>query len=293
MNNGKAYFYPLTIVSDLSSLSFNKSLVLRRITNSEIKTFFGIKNRKLSENYSLESCNTIRGGNYPLGDVANHIIANTNSVFSSNYVLISQNGKLDAELFNYALKLLFPGRSGVYIGFNSKSPGIELIHPNPYFKTLKLSSLSKNNEMELKNLFLRIQDLSYDDLFKLLLDLYLNSISGNTIRNETRFVDLMTALEILYVGVDKDELKYRLSIRIAKTFSKHYKEASKDTFNIFNNNKNGLYKIRSEIVHTGKSKSFTNKTLETLIEFVRKSLLLYVEDPEIYKPENLNILVLF
>lgn len=290
MKNGKVYFYyPLTITSDLNSISLNKSLVLRKITDYEIKTFFGIENRKLSKNYFLESCNTIQGSYYPLGDVAYHILANTYSIFSSNYVLVSQKGTQDAQLFNWVLKLLLSGRSGVHIGFNSKSPALEFIHPNPYFKVLEISSLNKNDEKELKSLFLKIQRLSSNSLFKLLLDLYLSSISGNVIRDETRFVDLMTVLEILYLGNNEGELKYRLSIRIAKTFSSYYEENPQATFDVFNK---VLYKIRSEIVHTGRSKSFTSEELKTLIEFVRKSLLLFVKDPEIYKSENLNTLVL-
>lgn len=293
--DSSVFFYPVIVNSTLEKIDINSNLHLRKISDAEIATFFGIENRELTKDFFLSKCNLRAEGYFPFGaDPTYHVLMDSLPLFSSNYVLVSTKGASDAHTFNLIAKLISPGKSGTYIGFNNKAPSLQIISPNPYFKQGECLTLTKRNEVYSRGLFNKVDRLlDKDRQFSLLRDVFLYSLSGTKIRDETRFLDLMTILEVLFLKDGAEgELKYRLSIRLDKIFQKFYGENPSTIFNVFMNNSTGLYKIRSEIVHRGSTKILTKDFLANLVEIVRKSLLLYIDNPINFKVEKLNNIVL-
>jgi hypothetical protein len=92
-----------------------------------------------------------------------------------------------------------------------------------------------------------------------------------------RLVDATTALEALFLSDgNKDELKFRLQLRIARLLSNTVEErkALSDTFS-------KIYDLRSAIVHTGETpKKLEGRAAELqreALSILRRAILLFVE----------------
>jgi hypothetical protein len=291
----KKVFYPINLDAGIDELNIKDDLVIRKITDEEVSALFNMKNRKFSEDGHLIGCSS-SGNSSPLFpfDISEAVMTNMSNIFESSHVLITQDTVNVPRIFNGALKLFSPSRSGLCMGFGSVAHGssMQFIYPNPYDKARKLVSLNSQGEIdEFIRIYKRVKGKNNDDLFLLMIELFLNAVSGERFRDEARFIDLMTILEILYLPERGAELQYRIAIRIAKVMNKYYNEDVKSNFDSFTGKK-GLYAIRSEILHKGKSRSLTNTKKEALMEFSRKSLLIYLESPEEFNENNLNVTVL-
>lgn len=282
------FLFPLNIISDIDSLSIDSGATLRRITEKEVEELFGITNRQFYENNTLKSWSPAnKPCFYPFDTIFNHVVANTDFIFASNYILVSSEENV--EKFNQALKLFYPGKSGTLIGFNTVQKSIHFNYPNPNYKKLELIKIDSKDQDELIEIYSKVKGLTGDEKFELLIELYLNALSGNGLRKETRFIDLCTILEILYLGSENNaELNFRLCLHVAKVFSKFHDMNPSDTFKDLKE----LYNVRSKIIHVGKSDALSDETLKKMIEYARRSLRSFINNPSIFKPENLTKLTL-
>lgn len=281
------YFYPLYIKSDIDRISFHDSSVLRPICDEEKLDFFGISNDQRNEDGLIEGYNMTPEKAKLSFDFISLTWSNRYLTISANLVFETPNKRKDAESFNKALKLLKPGWSGVSIGFNDQSPALEFMYPNPFYRKHVLYSLVANSSevVRLKALYTAIKCIS-DPKFDLVIEKFIWAISGENIRLENRFIDLMTILEILVLPERKREIKRRLSGRIGNMLTKHCnKEAS--IIEDFTEDDVGLYSIRSAIVHNGESEHLNDKRFFQLENYTRSMLNLYLDNPQEFIEEKL------
>jgi hypothetical protein len=285
------YYYPLPINAKFNALALSDSGRLRKITDGELEKFFGIKNREMDQKFRLTSVGNAGGGILPVNFLADSIVWGTSGLFSSNYVFETE-AESEVVQFNQAIKLCFPGKSGLHIGFNMSAPLLRLLWPSPYLNVLEYSKITDRKDCHLlKDCFNRIKGIPGDNKLSLLFDLYLNALSGGRERLESKYLGLMTILELLYLPDGKTELKLRLSLRLAWILSLYNKANRQQVFDLMNS-KNGLYSIRSDIAHTGKSKSFCLDRFQDMARLVSCSMLLYIKDKMIFSGDNLrNVLI--
>jgi len=287
--------YPISIDSNYKEIKIAHNLLIRKITDEEVAFLFNMKNREFTKEGRLEK--NSMAGVIPLFDfsLTQSVMTNTTRIFDSTYILITEDSADVPTFFNRAIKLYSPGRTGVLFGFVSteKEKAMYYLHPNPYYRNGGVAILKTKSQInELIKIYEKVREKKSDDFFTLMMELYLNAISGEKFRNETRFLDLMTILEMLYLPKGNSELQFRLALRIAKMMKKCYGDNLKKVFESINDNKTGLYAIRSKIIHDGKSAKLTDEKREELMELARKSLLIYIEDSNEFTDESLKLLSL-
>jgi len=90
------------------------------------------------------------------------------------------------------------------------------------------------------------------------------------------FLDLMVALENLYLKGITQELVYRLCLRISYLLGQNY-EKRKTTFDLMKD----AYEKRSKIVHGEKVSKLTDQQLLETRELTRQSLKIFLKNPQI------------
>ena len=151
----------------------------------------------------------------------------------------------------------------------------------PSWALLPITEINSSDISLFQDLFNQIS-LNENEKFNLMINKYIFATSGLSIPNENRFIDLISILEILYLPDDNTELKFRLSLRLAKVFKKEFNE---DIESIYEKIRK-FYNIRSDIVHKGKSKQLNKENLLDLSEITRKSILLYLNNPDYFKNDK-------
>jgi hypothetical protein len=101
------------------------------------------------------------------------------------------------------------------------------------------------------------------------------------------FLDLMIALENLFLKETHQELSYKLSIRMAYILGVD----KKDRINIFNFMRDA-YNLRSKILHGEKSDKLNNKKFFELRKLTRKSIIYFLKNKEHWNSAKLDNLIL-
>jgi len=273
-------FWPLPLFSDIEAEVLNEGLVLRKIEDSELAMFFGVKYRELNSSGLIERISPCRGGYFPIdnetGDLMTlHILNDSERLFSSNYV-VETVSRDEAESFNKTLKLMFLGGSGLFVGFQKGKRSLVFLYPNPYFtypKANKFQNFNIEAVSIFKEIYSLIENKSIDKKFNLIMEKYLNSISGTHLRVENRFLELMIILEMLYLPENHPQLQcFNLSRRVMDVFSKDLSGGV-----LLNEDEiRKLYKIRCDLVHDGFSKYLDESYFLLLLDIVRNSILIYL-----------------
>lgn len=220
----------------------------------------------------------------------------------ANYCLFIENGAKEkliniGDTISKAIRVIRTGSSGCLYIITWANGERNIIRPG---ETENPSSIIPPTLIALSDIdFLRliIQKImeTKDAKFNLMIWKYLYATSRLCHTMENMFTELTTILEMLYGCNISQELRFRISLTIAKMFSKHNlkfddskaEESTKDRFDIMKR----LYDTRSKIVHTGKYKDFIPANWFFITEITRKSLLLYLMNPDEFNDENLiNIL---
>jgi len=271
--------FPIHFKSKIEKKIFiEKDLRIRRITEKETKDFFGIKVTERNENgfvifsvgkgFSFDSPFASRYLNYEI------------FIISSQFILESKNVK-KVEYFQQTLKLYKDGKTGISFGINPKTKGIRFFYPIPFYGK-EIYSLDEDDIPKIKELFNEIKKTK-NDKFNLMIEKFLFALSGEGIKNEHRFLELVTILEMLYLGKDRGEQTFKFSLRGAKVLSKYLSLDSKEVYD----NMRKIYEIRSSISHSGFHKDISNY-LDSLIYYTRQSIRLFLKDVSIFSKENLD-----
>jgi hypothetical protein len=165
-------------------------------------------------------------------------------------------------------------------GFRCLNPiKISHIQSPPY-------EISKEDIPPLKEIYKKVEALSKDNLYKIIIERYESALFyHSSIQN--KIIDLITTLESL-CSKSNVEMKFRLSLTIAELLKREYSE---NKAKIYEKMKD-FYDVRSNFVHSGKSKKFKGGMVEELTEITRKVVLLYVKKPQLFTKENLENLLI-
>lgn len=275
------WLFPIHFESEIRKEIFiEKDIKLRRITEEEIYNFFKIEIEERTENGLIKSW-TGKGGGSFLDDFLSGIFINHRIfVMSSRFILEAKDIKC-VEYFQQALKLHKDGKTGILYGINSKTGASHFLRPIPLYEK-EVYSLKEGDVSKIKELYdtiKRTENRKYD----LMIEKFLFALSGEGIKDDHRFLELVSILEMLYLRDINIELKFRLSLRVSKVLSKYLLMEVEEVFK----NMKEIYDIRSGISHSGFHED-TRNYLDKLIDYTRKSIKLFLKDNLIFENERLD-----
>ena len=267
------YQYPLSLDSELDAMSLANDLSLHPLDDTTRRTLLGIYNVKLDDEGRLER--------YVSGSFDQIVRPDLDTIielYSSNFVLSTSSAAL-ARDFNFALKLIGLSKSSLYIGYCGESAAFQA--PPCYFGKKRLC-LNEAGVSELKEILNLIGKRDGDPKLSIMRDIWMYAMS-NAPRQESRFVEVCTLLEMLLLPKQSTELAFRFALRVAKIAGKFDFGEPRDIFE----QAKTLYSIRSKLVHGGKDARLAQYEL-VCYELSRKLLRLYVTDPTIFQDNYLD-----
>ena len=278
----EVWLFPIHFKSGITKdiiIDENK-LKLRRMTEREIFQFFKIRVTERTENGLIKS---MSGEDFnafvdPLSAIlVNHKLF----VMSSQFILEAK--EIDCiNWFQQALKLYKDGKTGVFYGVNFGTRSIHFLHPIPFYGK-GVYSIEEGDIRKIKELYETIKSTK-SKLYDLLMEKFLFALSGLSIKNNHRFLELATILEMLYSPKSaRTELSFRFSLRACKVLSKYQSMDEEKTYKDLRK----IYDIRSSISHSGFHRE-TIKYLDKLIDYTRKSIVLFLKDPSIFVDNRLD-----
>jgi len=275
------WLFPIHFKSDIREDIFidEDRLKLRRITDEEIFGFFHIKVEERTEDGLIKSMSGEGFGSLvdPLGAISiNHKLF----VMCSQFILEAKDTKC-VNWFQQALKLYRSGKTGAFYGVNPKALSFHFLHPIPYYGK-GVYRLEESDLRKIKALYGTIKS-ARSKRYDLIMEKFLFALSGLSIKSHHRFLELATILEMLYVPKRETELSFRFSLRACKVLSKYLSMDGEKTYK----DMRVIYNIRSGIAHSGFHKD-TTKYLDRLIDYTRKSIVLFLKDSSIFEDKKLD-----
>lgn len=267
------YQYPLALDSELDCAVIGDDLFLRRLEDDTRRALLGIYNVEWDKEGRLD-----RYSSASFDHIVSPDLDRTVEFYSSNFVLSTSNTSLAGD-FNFAVKLISLSKSSLYIGYRQEARAF--LAPPCYFGTRRLR-LDETCVQELKEILESIGRRAGDPKLSLMRDIWMYAMSDAP-RQESRFVEVSTLLEMLLLPKQSTELAFRFSLRVAKIGSKF---AFGDPQALFEQAKT-LYAIRSKLVHGGKDTRLGQHEL-ACYELARKLLRLYVADPAVFHDDYLD-----
>jgi len=143
-----------------------------------------------------------------------------------------------------------------------------------------------NGGIELLNKFFREYDIFSTSKFDLTVGYFNRSYSQYFLTNI--FLDTMFVLENLFLRNTNQELKYKLSMRMAYVLGGNDKEKREKIFNFIKES----YDIRSKIVHGGEIQGLDKQRVFKLRELTKDSLKIFFKKRNLCLGENLDNIIL-
>jgi len=275
------WLFPIHFKSDIREDIFidEDKLKLRRITDEEILRFFNIKVEERTESGLIKTTSGAGFGilDDPLGGI---LINHRAFVMSSQFILEAKEIEC-VNWFQQALKLYRAGKTGVFYGVNQNARSIRFLHPIPYYGK-EVYRLEEGDLRKVKALYETIKSTK-SKRYDLVMEKFLFALSGLSIESHHRFLELATILEMLYVPKHGTELSFRFSLRACKVLSKYQSMDEEKTYKDMRT----VYDIRSGISHSGFHRD-TTKYLDSLIDYTRKSIVLFLKDSSIFEDKKLD-----
>jgi len=143
-----------------------------------------------------------------------------------------------------------------------------------------------NDEIELLNKFFREYDIFSTSSFDLAVSNFNRSYSQYFLTN--KFLDTMFVLENIFLRDTSQELKYKLSMRMAYVLGANDNTKREDIFTFIKD----CYDIRSKIVHGSKIPELDEKKISKLRELTIDSLKIFFKERDLYLGKNLDDIIL-
>lgn len=143
-----------------------------------------------------------------------------------------------------------------------------------------------NGEIELLKKYFREYDIFSTSKFDLAVSYFNRSYSQHFLTNI--FLDTMIVLENLFLRNTNQELKYKLSMRMAYVLGGNDKEKREEIFNFIKES----YDIRSKIVHGGEIQELDKQRVFQLRELTKDSLKIFLKERDLYLGKNLDDIIL-
>lgn len=187
----------------------------------------------------------------------------------------------ELNMFLLSLRLYRDGNVFAPIIFNPDAIGIHYVYPQFIQDTEKYTIYLKEFN-QIKNIFSLIKQ---NEVFSLIFDRFNNALSKET-NKKNSFIDLVTILESLFLkNNDKQELAFRFSLYTS--FILKNKLKSKASFEEMKN----IYSVRSQLVHSGKSKNYSKELLNKTKKYTKILLLWTLKNPSLQEKDYKNMVL--
>lgn len=287
------YFCPIVLKNQtLTPFEIASGIELRELNQTEKEEFFGLERSKcvFSEKFFLGfvvfgefSPSKKTHGRCPYSSLLQrgHFDGSSDILASRHVIIIDgQEEQLDrrVEQLNLTFKLLRPTSTGIYLLFKEGENDVgfhwnQVVHaPYDYLDLLD------NDVSALQEICMLLEKCAQDKKFELCSRLYSRALYGDRSPLDLRFLLLLMALESLYLPDRVAELKFRLSLFVAKVLKLY---ANADPTEIYETVRL-IYDVRSQIVHNGCTDKLTQPLFSQATELVRKSLLIYLSEKELF-----------
>ncbi len=274
--------FPFRLNSVLPEFEVAEDLHVRQM-NSEAKSrLLRIEDPQYTEDGKLTKFTSLPGCLFS-GDIGPDI-DEIDEFCSSNYMLIAPSPERAKE-FNFALKLVGPSASALYIGFKTTTPARYFIGPPCFFGRLALP-VEEREAAELVTLVQLIERARTDKKLQTMREIYMHALTRDR-RKESRFIELAIILEMLLLPSSSAELSYRFSLRLAKFMEKLRGESISDVFKLARR----IYTTRSRLVHAGADNDLDD-IAPVAYDYVRILLAAYLHDRQQFQEERLDELCL-
>jgi len=282
-------YFPILIKSNEDKISLNDTIHFREIDQIEKENYFNIKNVEIEED------GRVTGVSYHHAKYTNcwydHAfefinMSSIDLLKASNFFLIVPDREIAKNVI-FAMKLIENTATNITIGhiWDNDNFGIKLLF-YPYNHGKGIFDIDEN-EANLKQLLKRIDKFNPKKKLYLLRDKFLNSLS---MEKEHRFLELVVILEILLTEQAFKEVSYKFRFRFANLLSKKLNMTDITRKEIFEFGKE-IYDIRSKIVHSGQDKR-VKSILNKLEEYTRKVLIYFINEPKVFKSQDLDSICL-
>lgn len=283
-------YFPLTIESTRKSIKLGDSAHLIRLDHPHMRSLIGITHILLGELGHIQEIGY--RDNAPWYIWTAHLRTNhpTHDIHLqlTNFAL-SVPDRSTAVLVAFAMKLLAGTRSGPYVGFSDiRTLPFSIVNLNicPYWGGSPLV-LGLKEITVLKMLLLALSSSGQTGKLGTLIEKYRYAESAGPPSISLRFMELAVVLEMLFLPSQATELSYRFQLRVAKWFSRHFRE---DVGNVAAEAKR-IYKLRSEIAHKGVA-IVSEEAMASVRRLTRKALHKFVLNPSIFTDRYLDELCL-
>jgi hypothetical protein len=267
--------FPLRLIAELPDLRLADDIWIRPIDAAARERILGIKDVVLDENGRLKSFVSMSlNPSAIVGPELDHY----DQLYSSNYVASVPTHE-DAVHLNFALKLLAPSCSALFIG-HEETGTKHFLSPPCYYGDSPLTI----GEPAIKALshLLTLRRRSKNPKLALMAEMFLYAMSTAP-RKESRFVELSIILEMLLLPISSTELSYRFALRMAKFLARHWAADPAESFKVAQQ----IYKTRSRLVHTGRDDALEGIGPK-IEEMVRMLLTKYLSNPELFEDNALD-----
>jgi hypothetical protein len=266
------------LISDFEEIRLADDVCIYRIDDASRARILGINKVVLDENGRLKSY--VSASPDQLAALTGPELDQYDQLYSSNYVA-SVPAPIDASHLNFALKLLGPSCSSLFIGH--EEPGTKhFLSPACYYGDNPLE-IGKTEVATLSHLF-ALRRSAKDAKLELMAEMFLYAMSVAP-REESRFVELSIVLEMLLLPTSSTELSYRFALRMAKFLAKHWTADPTESFEVGQQ----IYKTRSRLVHAGRDDNLPQIGLK-IEKTVRLLLSKYLSNPELFQDNALDAL---
>ena len=153
-------------------------------------------------------------------------------------------------------------------------------------KKLKGRYIINNDEIELLNKFFREYDIFSTSSFDLAVSNFNRSYSQYFQINE--FLDTMFVLENLFLRNSNQELKYKLSMRMAYVLGANDNTKREDIFTFIGK----CYRTRSDIVHGNEKQKLDVKTISKLRKLTIDSLKIFFKNKDLCTGKKMDDIIL-
>ena len=270
--------FPIRLISELAKIEVADDVLIRRIDDATRRRALGIYDVVLDDKGRLKQY----GGQFEPGSIGSMLgpeLDLYDQLYSSNYVVVFDHAKELPRHFNFALKIIGPSCSSLFVGHENPNTK-HFISPPCYYgdEPLIIDATQARNLSEL----LALKRNAVDPKLDLMAEMFLYAMSVAP-REESRFVELSVILEMLLLPTSSAELSYRFALRMSKLLHKCRGVDSLETFA----SAQRIYRMRSRLVHSGRSAELS-KVGPIAEEAVRDLLKIYLRTPEIFSDSHLD-----
>ena len=283
-------YFPLTIESTRKSIKLGESIFLIRLDHPHLRSLIGISNIVVSKSGHIEQIGYLDNSPWPIW--ASHLRTNhpTHDIHRQfiNFAL-SVPDRSSARFVAFAMKVLAGTRSGPYVGFSDfrNSPfSIVPLNLCPYWGGGPLV-LERKGIATLRMLLRAATSSEHKGKLGTLIEKYCYAESFGPPSPSLRYMELAVVMEMLFLPIQAAELSYRFQLRVAKWFSRHFRD---DVGNVAVQAKQ-IYKLRSKIAHEGVA-TVSDEDMASIRTLTRKALHKFVLDPSIFTDGYLDELCL-